>query len=126
MTKRKKRAEIQCSRCAKTFPAGTAAQVHMAGCRVHSGWSNYETWACALWLDNDEPSYRYWREVARECSEGVQEGVAAFLLADRLKEAHEEAAQERLGERADVFTDLLSAAISEIEWIEIARHILSE
>ena len=25
---------------------------------THEGWHNYETWAVALWLANDEGSYR--------------------------------------------------------------------
>ena len=122
MTKRK--STVQCSRCSKSFPVGVEADLHHARCRVYSGWANYETWACALWLDNEEPSYRYWRKVARECEGLVSE--ADSLLAERLKAEHEEAAHERLGSRADVFTDLLHAALSEIAWLEIARHILSE
>jgi len=34
--------------------------------REYNGWYNYETWVTALWMDNEEPSYRYWREQAQE------------------------------------------------------------
>ena len=34
--------------------------------RKYNGWTNYETWATALWLDNERESYDYWREQARE------------------------------------------------------------
>ncbi len=100
----------------------------MAGCSVYNGWSNYSTWLTALWVANEEPSYRYWREVADECrvqAEGV-EGEAAALLADRLKQEHDDAAHERLGGRADVFTDLLSSTLADVAWLEMAEHILSE
>ena len=38
------------------------------GCRRrrgYNGWPNYETWAVALWLGNEEVSYRFWMAVAR-------------------------------------------------------------
>jgi len=32
----------------------------------YNGWPNYETWNVMLWLDNDEPMYRFYRgEVKR-------------------------------------------------------------
>jgi len=30
----------------------------MATDSTYNGWSNYETWNVALWLNNDEPLYR--------------------------------------------------------------------
>lgn len=27
--------------------------------KEYNGWRNYETWNCALYLDNDEPTYRF-------------------------------------------------------------------
>ena len=32
----------------------------------YNGWSNYETWNVALWLDNEEPMYILTRETMRE------------------------------------------------------------
>lgn len=34
------------------------------GEKRYNGWANYETWCVHLWLSNDEPTYRYWREEA--------------------------------------------------------------
>ncbi len=27
----------------------------------YNGWTNYETWAVSLWIDNDHATYAYWR-----------------------------------------------------------------
>ena len=32
----------------------------------HQGWTNYETWAAALWIDNERGTYDLVRERARE------------------------------------------------------------
>src|SRR5258706_9359345 len=114
---------IQCSRCAKYFPDDHEGALHQTRCCVHAGFTNYETWAMALWMDNDEGSYRYWRKVASECrNEADSERSAAQLLADRLKEEHEAAAETRLEGRVDVFNDLVSAALSEVSWLELADN----
>lgn len=31
---------------------------------AHQGWTNYETWAVSLWINNDEYLNRYWAEMA--------------------------------------------------------------
>ncbi len=95
----------------------------------YQGWANYETWAVNLWIGNEEPAYRHWRAVARECWAGAEadttltrEERAALDLADRLKCEFEEA--NPLAESASVWSDLLGAALAEVNWLEIARHMI--
>lgn len=41
--------------------------------KKYNGWTNYETWNVALWLDNEEGSYNYWRETAQEIYDESEE-----------------------------------------------------
>ena len=103
--------------------------------RGYNGWTNYETWVVALWLDNEQPGYLYWREQAAhhrqeaQHAPEVQRGIftaeqaARCNLADQLKEEVVEASP--LCE-ASMYTDLLGAALSEVDWLEIADHWLAE
>lgn len=102
----------------------------MTETKRYNGWTNYETWNVALWLDNDQGSYNHWRAVAQECWDDAEPGTyltreenAKRDLAERLKDKHEEAAPE-LG--ASVWSDLLSAALSEVDWDEIASHYIDD
>ena len=105
----------------------------------YQGWKNYETWTVALWLDNDEGSSDYWREQAAEAQRSAPAGSgedqptsaawtpdeeARFALADQLKQHHEDMVEE-LGVQG-VFADLLNAALSEVNWDEIAEHFISK
>lgn len=98
---------------------------------TYNGWTNYETWVVALWLDNDEPTYRHWRERADEWRNAdttsdywTQEESARFNLADELRESVNES--NPLADDANMYTDLLGAALSEVDWQEIAEHMLDE
>jgi hypothetical protein len=100
----------------------------------YNGWTNYETWVTALWLDNDQATQDYWREVARECRNEapaacqVEEEIwtvdqaARFTLADRLKEEVVEGTPVTAD--ASLYADLLGAALQEVNWPEIAGHWL--
>ncbi len=101
----------------------------------YNGWKNYETWCVHLWLTNEEGSYRYWREEAarhrkeaprhanvRECIWSVELAERASL-AEQMKSELEEASPL---EEASLFSDLLNAALSEVDWHEVAEAFLED
>ncbi len=99
----------------------------------YNGYANYETWATALWLGNDEASHVYWSEAAEAAREEAArcrqvrdevwtaEKAPLYLLAGRIKEEVTEEAPE-LG--CTLYADLLNAAFSEIDWQEVAANFL--
>ena len=104
--------------------------------KKYNGWTNYETWAVSLWIDNEESSYTHWREEAaselRDAGPSAYakftgreiftpEEVAVLALEKALKSEFEEKAPD-LG--ASVWSDLLGAAMSEVNWHEIAEHLI--
>ena len=86
-------------------------------CKEYNGWTNYFTWNYKLWIDNDEGSYYYWQEKARELS--------AKDLEEALKEELQEGAAGALP-AASCLTDLLGYAIQSINYQEIADHLKEE
>jgi hypothetical protein len=100
--------------------------------KKYNGWVNYETWCAKLWMDNDEGSYRHWGEIAQECYDAAEAGesyasqtredAAAYTLSERLKDEHEEGTPTVTG----VYADLLNAALSEVNWYEIAQSLLED
>lgn len=101
----------------------------------YQGWTNYETWTVSLWLDNEEGTYRLWRErTARFRAEApsmaqvrervwTTEEAVKYALADELK------AEISLGsplQEPGMYSDLLAAALSEVNWQEIAERWLED
>jgi hypothetical protein len=100
----------------------------------YNGWTNYETWNVALWLDNEQSSERCWRATAQECYDEAtittrlgdmpiftREENARRVLEDKLKEEVTESMPD-LG--SSMAADLLGAALSEVNWREIAEHYI--
>ena len=79
----------------------------------YNGWYNYETWVCALWLQNDQGSCNYWEEMTNECD-------SVYDLSQMIKDEIEE--NDPTNDHASMYADLMSAAISEINFNEIAHH----
>jgi len=96
----------------------------------YQGWTNYETWALALWQDNDQGLYQMIQEMVAEAAqtdpgrtgEGVR-GDDTIVLADMMKDFWEEMYPENLD---GPWSDLLRAAWDEIDWYDIAESELAE
>lgn len=89
--------------------------------KEYNGWTNYETWLVKLWMDNDQGSYLMFQEQAEEHYR--RNGMDDISdLADSIKEAHEEMLPEVEGFAAG----LLNAAMSEVNWYEIAESLLND
>lgn len=102
----------------------------------YQGWTNYETWVTSLWIDNDYGLYSKIERTATEHAktakddENVKKGIwteceaAKFRLADDIKEKIEEA--NPLAEKANLYSDILSANLKEVNWNEIAANHLED
>lgn len=90
--------------------------------KEYNGWTNYKTWLVKLWQDNEQGEQEYWRDVARECLANDDPNIS---LADLMKEQYEERASELAGVTG-FWADLMGAALSEVNWFEIAEHWIDE
>ena len=92
--------------------------------KTYNGWSNYETWNVKLWMDNDEGSYHYWQEQTRDAWEANDHDKddTASDLAKRLEQEY----QDNMPEVSGTYGDLLGAALSEVDWYEIAESLISD
>jgi hypothetical protein len=95
---------------------------------THNGWSNYETWVVNLWIDNDQGSQEFWRENATEAYFNAEadktfnkEERAALDLMETLKTVFEE---NNPLSAPDLYTNLLNSALSQVNWHEIAKHLI--
>ena len=92
----------------------------------YNGYTNYETWVVALWIDNEQGSSEYWESIAAELSSPdspeyiSDENTQKCRLADLLKDENEEALPELQGFAAD----LLNAGFSEVDWYDIAENLI--
>jgi|SRR3990172_2276076 len=80
--------------------------------KKHNGWANYETWSTVLWLDNDDGAHYEMRDLARRS-----------LDQNRLAQSIKDYVENMVSlDEVSLRTDLLSAALSEVDWYDIARH----
>lgn len=96
----------------------------------YNGWRNYETWVTNLWLTNDAGTDGYWREQARAAWGGA-EATAYFTRAEAARNDLARQLKDEIEEgspcpEAGLYGDLLNAALSEIDWHEVAEAFLED
>lgn len=87
----------------------------------YNGWKNYETWAVISWLENDHLTYDIYNEWLEYEYKDNQDHTRT--LADTIKEWIQ---QNNPLNNASLYTDLLNAALSEVDYYEIAEFLLNE
>ena len=86
----------------------------------YNGWTNYETWVTALWIEDG--SYNYRCELC-EAAKNQSDNPTSHL-AETIKDWIE--GLNPLADKAGLFSDLINAALNEVNWHEIAENFLSK
>lgn len=92
----------------------------------YNGWTNYETWNVKLWIDNDQGEQEFWQERAEGCIANTDDdGDAIAALSNELEAAYDEL-YEQQSMPPGPLSDILRAALSEVNWHEIASHMVED
>ena len=102
----------------------------------HNGYTNYETWVINLWISNEEASYNYYRDLARNIYNKAWDTKylskyeeACRNLAHELEATYQSNMAdilEKSGAENTVWSDLIGNALSNVNWHEIAGQLLDE
>jgi hypothetical protein len=80
----------------------------------YNGYTNYETWCLALWLDNEQGQYQMWQERSKV--------LEVYELGQELKAYYQDEINPLIN-NASFYSDLLNSALSEINWREVAEKL---
>ena len=107
----------------------------------YNGWKNYETWSVALIVDNDERTYSQRQNIVRlalmearaddQPESWTPDEHRRYRVADAIKDWVEWAAEieHDVAESQPfsfLWSQLISAALSEVDWDELARHWIDD
>ena len=93
-------------------------------CKEYNGYTNYQTWNVSLWLDNDEGTYNFIREIADDIANDETIELHTLALSDRIKDFVEDT--NPLADDANVYSDLLNHSLAHVMYHEIATNIMDE
>jgi ADP-ribosylglycohydrolase len=94
----------------------------------YNGWTNYETWNVALWLDNDGTGETYRSEASEYVDRAIESDEAdpKAEATRALAEVIEQAIRDGMPAVSGTYADLLGASLSAVNWHEIAEHYIDE
>ena len=96
-------------------------------CEEYNGWTNRETWAVALWLNNDGGLYDMSQDYAKSALEEHPESGAVYCLEESLENLFDEAFSD-LDEMTQTGLTMMRdiGSLYRVNWREIAGNIISE
>ena len=83
---------------------------------TYNGWTNRETWLVSLWLNNDQGNYELLSNVL-----GLS--TSSTRKAERLHNLIEDQMYD-LELEASLWSDLLSTALTSVDWLEVIESNL--
>jgi len=94
----------------------------------YNGWSNRETWATKLWVDNDEGLYYHAKDMAsgygnedkRGLADGLEEWITELLDMEQVFTAPPAQRKALIMMSSDI------GSLYRVNWYEIAESLLSE
>ena len=99
----------------------------------YNGYTNYETWNCALWLDNEPWSQSQMQEKAESLVEAMENPHDAdeitgttSLLADFIKDIVSDMEENITLPTGNMFADMPQAALREIDYYDIAESQIED
>lgn len=96
-------------------------------CETYNGWTNRETWAFMLYINNDEGLQDMARDAVRDCETVGQAEHALSDFADTILTRSGYA--DEFGDAwPDALADMASdiGSLYRVDWRECARHIMDE
>jgi hypothetical protein len=94
---------------------------------TYEGWSNRQTWHIALLIDNDRWTYDYWQQRAQFCKDDcLTEASMVETLAEMLEADYQEQIEDARTSLPDFAMQLLSDAMEQVDFREIAEHLLAD
>lgn len=92
----------------------------------YNGWKNYETWAVGMYLDGNYTGAGTYEAILDLARDEVERGdqANAHSLAARIKDYVECWETDEIAN--GIVADLLNAALSEVDWHELATHKIAE
>ena len=87
----------------------------------YNGWTNYDTWLCNLWFDNFEFSERL------DMFDGCEDKDDILrVIKNYIKDYVEENVEESRDNASGFINDLISSALGEIDFYDIAEHYVDD
>jgi len=95
--------------------------------KTYNGWSNYETWACVLWIDNTRGMRAQILDVVEETLNDDTIEYKNAHMQDYIKDYVSTCMIEPFeNDIKGLASDLLSSAFSSINWWEIAKSFIED
>lgn len=83
----------------------------------YNGWTNYETWSIALFIDNEQEWYN---EVREMITKTIEDYDAMVLIKEFIED------NLITTELTPYQSQMISASLSEVNWKEIVQHYKEE
>ena len=88
----------------------------MSDISTYNGWVNRETWLISLWLNNDQDSYELLTKVLGLNTPSTRKAEKLHnLIEDQMYDLELE---------ASLWSDLLSTALAQVDWLEVIESNL--